>query len=56
MVITMKILGVDHFQFIVKDFEESVEFFKKIGFELERTTDEQEEKSNFTKRLKPGRL
>jgi len=34
----MKILGLDHIQFIVKDFEESVEFFTKLGFELERHT------------------
>ena len=34
----MKILGFDHFQFIVKDFDESVEFFKKMGFKLVRMT------------------
>lgn len=35
----MKILGLDHIQFIVKDLEASVDFFTKLGFELYRRTD-----------------
>jgi catechol 2,3-dioxygenase-like lactoylglutathione lyase family enzyme len=35
----MKILGFDHFQFIVKDLEESIENFKKMGFTLVRRTE-----------------
>jgi catechol 2,3-dioxygenase-like lactoylglutathione lyase family enzyme len=38
----MKILGFDHFQFIVKDLEESVEFFKKIGLTMVRRTEHHE--------------
>jgi glyoxylase I family protein len=48
----MKILGFDHFQFIVKDYEESVEFFKKLGFELVRTTEHHEGSAEF--RIGPG--
>ena len=48
----MKILGFDHFQFVVKDFDESVEFFKKLGFELEKTTKHHEGSAEF--RISPG--
>ena len=43
----MKILGFDHFQFIVKDFEESVEFFKKMGFKLVRQTEHHKGSAEF---------
>jgi glyoxylase I family protein len=48
----MKILGFDHFQFVVKDFDESVDFFKKLGFELVRTTEHREGSAEF--RIGPG--
>jgi len=34
----MKIKGLDHIQFIVKDLDESVDFFTKLGFELDKRT------------------
>jgi len=43
----MKILGFDHFQFIVKNFDESVEFFKKMGFKLVRQTKHHEGSAEF---------
>jgi catechol 2,3-dioxygenase-like lactoylglutathione lyase family enzyme len=43
----MKILGFDHFQFIVKDLEESIEFFNKIGFTLVRRTEHHEGSAEF---------
>ena len=48
----MKILGLDHMQFVVKNFEESVEFFKKLGFKLEKTTEHHEGSAEF--RITPG--
>jgi len=36
--IKMKIKGLDHIQFIVKDLEESIDFFIDLGFTLERRT------------------
>ena len=50
--IKMKILGFDHFQFIVKDFEESVEFFKKMGFKLVRQTEHHKGSAEF--QIGPG--
>jgi catechol 2,3-dioxygenase-like lactoylglutathione lyase family enzyme len=43
----MKILGFDHFQFIVKDLEESIEFFNKIGFTIVRKTEHHEGSAEF---------
>ncbi len=37
--ISMKILGLDHIHFAVKDLEESIEFYTKLGFGLERRLD-----------------
>ncbi len=48
----MKILALDHIQFIVKDFEESVDFYTKLGFELYRRTDHHEGSAEF--RMFPG--
>ena len=48
----MKILGFDHIQFIVKDIDESVDFFKKLGFKLERQTDHHGGSAEF--RVFPG--
>jgi catechol 2,3-dioxygenase-like lactoylglutathione lyase family enzyme len=45
--VKMKILGFDHFQFIVKDLEESVEYFKKMGFKLVRRTEHHEGSAEF---------
>ena len=35
----MKNLGLDHIHITVKDLEESIEFYTKLGFELERRLD-----------------
>lgn len=35
----MKVLGFDHFQFIVKDLDESIEYFSKMGFTLVKKTE-----------------
>ena len=35
----MKILALDHIQFIVTDLDESVDFFTKLGFKLYRRTE-----------------
>ena len=43
----MKILGFDHFQFIVKDLEESVEYFTKMGFTLVRRTEHHDGSAEF---------
>ena len=48
----MKILGVDHIQFIVKDLEASIDFYQKLGFKLERRTEHHEGSAEF--RISPG--
>lgn len=45
--IKMKVLGFDHFQFIVKDVEESVKYFKKMGFTLVRRTEHHKGSAEF---------
>ena len=42
IMVQMKILGLDHAQFIVKDLKESIDFFEKLGFKFERKTEHRE--------------
>ena len=35
----MKVLGLDHIHFTVRDLEEALAFYKKLGFKLERRLD-----------------
>lgn len=48
----MKILGLDHIQFIVKDLGETIEFFKNLGFVLEKQTEHHGGSAEF--RISPG--
>lgn len=50
--VKMKILGFDHFQFIVKDMDRSVEYFKKMGFTLVRQTEHHDSSAEF--QIGPG--
>jgi len=48
----MKILALDHIQFVVQDLEVSIEFFNKLGLKLDRRTDHYGESAEL--RMFPG--
>ena len=45
--VKMKILGFDHFQVKVKNLEESIEYFKNMGFTLVRETVHRDRSAEF---------
>jgi len=50
--VKMKVLGLDHIHFTVRDLEEALAFYKKLGFKLERRLDHDGESAQL--RISPG--